>query len=354
MFQSLGAKTFILPTPVFLVGTYDHTGRPNIMTAAWGGICASQPPSIAVSIRKSRWTYNAILERKSFTINIPSRKLAAQSDFAGMHSGRDTDKFTALNLTPTPAEHVDAPGIAECPVIVELTLSHTLELGSHTQFIGEIMDVKVDSACMREDGLPDPALIDPLLFAPLVQEYWAISQFEARAFSAGHALTHSANSWVGNVGEEKGTFWEESPLLPSPHLPSSAKTFSFIESPIHGFLLCPKNPASWKYFSQIAVFIKTPEYTNVARASSFLSDGTAAERFAQVESLEERRARATLQFLGGKSRRGVLTVRGFPFPSPNSSSVLSPTAIVQTSAAPPRRDTTYTRQNPQAPASWLR
>ncbi len=59
MFQSLGAKTFILPTPVFLVGTYDHTGRPNIMTAAWGGICASQPPSIAVSIRKSRWTYNA-------------------------------------------------------------------------------------------------------------------------------------------------------------------------------------------------------------------------------------------------------------------------------------------------------
>ena len=72
MFQSLGAKTFILPTPVFLVGTYDHTGRPNIMTAAWGGICASQPPSIAVSIRKSRWTYNAIHERKSFTINIPS------------------------------------------------------------------------------------------------------------------------------------------------------------------------------------------------------------------------------------------------------------------------------------------
>lgn len=211
MFQSLGAKTFILPTPVFLVGTYDHTGRPNIMTAAWGGICASQPPSIAVSIRKSRWTYNAILERKSFTINIPSRKLAAQSDFAGMHSGRDTDKFTALNLTPVPAEHVDAPGIAECPVIVELTLSHTLELGSHTQFIGEIMDVKVDSACMREDGLPDPALIDPLLFAPLVQEYWAISQFEARAFS-----------------------------LPPHPLPSSFKDFSLYRIPHPQYSLCPR------------------------------------------------------------------------------------------------------------------
>ena len=75
---------------------------------------------------------------------------------------------------------------------MELTLSQTVELGSHTQFIGEIMDVKVDSACMREDGLPDPALIDPLLFAPVVQEYWALGHFQARAFSAGHALTHSA------------------------------------------------------------------------------------------------------------------------------------------------------------------
>ncbi len=177
---------------MFLVGTYDHTGRPNIMVAAWGGICSSQPPSLAVSIRKNRWTYRAILERKSFTVNIPSRSLAAQADFAGMHSGRDTDKFTTLNFTPVPAEHVDAPGIAECPVIVELALSQTVELGSHTQFIGEIMDVKVDSSCLREDGLPDPALVDPLFFAPIVQEYWGIGQFTARAFSAGHALSPSA------------------------------------------------------------------------------------------------------------------------------------------------------------------
>ncbi len=192
MFHSLGARPFLLPTPMFLVGTYDHTGRPNIMVAAWGGICSSQPPSLAVSIRKNRWTYRAVLERKSFTVNIPSRSLAAQADFAGMHSGRDTDKFTTLNFTPVPAEHVDAPGIAECPVIVELALSQTVELGSHTQFIGEIMDVKVDSSCLREDGLPDPALVDPLFFAPIVQEYWGIGQFTARAFSAGHALSPSA------------------------------------------------------------------------------------------------------------------------------------------------------------------
>ena len=192
MFHSLGARTFILPTPMFLVGTYDHTGRPNIMVAAWGGICSSQPPRLAVSIRRNRWTYRSILERKCFTVNLPSRKLAAQADFAGMHSGRDTDKFTTLNLTPVPAEHVDAPGVAECPIIVELALDQTVELGSHTQFIGEIMDVKVAETCLREDGLPDPALVDPLFFAPVIQEYWGIGQFTARAFSAGYALSPSA------------------------------------------------------------------------------------------------------------------------------------------------------------------
>lgn len=191
MFQSLGAKPFILPTPLFLVGTYDQNGQPNVMTAAWGGICASQPPCVGVSVRKARWTYAAIQERKSFTVNIPSRALAAQTDFAGMHSGRDTDKYALLHFTPIPAEHVDAPCIAECPILIELALRHQVDLGSHTQFIGEIMDVKVDSQCLRKDGLPDPALVDPLLFAPLTREYWTLGQFEARAFSAGHALNHS-------------------------------------------------------------------------------------------------------------------------------------------------------------------
>lgn len=192
MFQSLGAKPLILPAPLFLVGSYDHAGRPNIMTAAWGGICSSQPPSIAVSIRKSRWTYAAILERKSFTVNIPSRRLSAQTDFAGIHSGADTDKFAALNLTPLPAEHVDAPCVAECPIVIELALRQTVELGSHTQFIGEIMDTKVESTCLREDGLPDPALVDPLFYSTLTREYWTIGTFEARAYSAGHALSRTA------------------------------------------------------------------------------------------------------------------------------------------------------------------
>lgn len=188
MFRSLGAKPFLVPAPVLLVGTYDKSGFPDLMTAAWGGICASQPPVIGVSVRKARWTHSAILDRKGFTVGLPSRALVAQADFAGMHSGRDTDKFASLKFTPVAAEHVDAPYAAECGVVIELSLLRHMDLGSHTQFLGEIMDVKIDEACLREDGRPDPARIDPLLYMPLVSEYWGIGGFEARAYSAGHVI----------------------------------------------------------------------------------------------------------------------------------------------------------------------
>ena len=192
MLKSLGAKIFALPTPVFLIGVYDRNGRPNIMPAAWGGVCASQPPSISVSVRKSRWTHAALQERKAFTISLPSRALAAQADYAGLHSGAEVDKFAALGLTPVAGEHVDAPYVGQCPVVIELTLLQTVELGSHTQFIGEIMDVKVDEACLREDGRPDPAAVDPLIFVPLLKEYWSLGGFVARAYSAGHAVSRTA------------------------------------------------------------------------------------------------------------------------------------------------------------------
>lgn len=190
--QSIKAKAFLLPTPVMLVGTYDKNGKPNVMVAAWGGICASQPPSLAISIRKSRWTYAAIMERKAFTVSIPSRKLVAQADFTGMYTGAEVDKFAALDLTPVSAEHVDAPYVGECPLVIELTLSQAIDVGSHTQFIGEIMDVKVDPACLREDGEPNVAAIDPLLFAPVIQEYWGLGEFVARAYSAGHTVSRTA------------------------------------------------------------------------------------------------------------------------------------------------------------------
>lgn len=194
MLHSLGARPFVLPTPVLLVGTYDATGRPNVMAAAWGGICASQPPSLAVSIAKARWTHRAVLARKAFTVSIPSCDMAAQADFTGITSGRNEDKFAALGLTPQAGEHVDAPFVAECPVVIELRLSHTLELGSHTQFVGEIMDVKAREDCLDENGYPSMGKVNPLMFAPLAREYWSPGQLVARAFAVGRSISPGAVS----------------------------------------------------------------------------------------------------------------------------------------------------------------
>lgn len=182
---SLGARAFAVPAPVFLVGCYDHTGKPNIMTAAWGGLCASQPPCLSVSLARARWSFAAIEARRAFTISIPHAAMAAQADFAGITSGRNEDKFTALGLTPRAAEHVDAPYVTECPVAIELRLAHTIDLGSHHQFIGEIMDVKIHKACLDAQGNPRMDALNPLLFVPLIREYWSVGHMVAKAFSVG-------------------------------------------------------------------------------------------------------------------------------------------------------------------------
>ena len=145
MKKSIGAKTLHFPAPVWLVGTYDAAGRPNVMAASWTGICCSQPPCVTVSVRKARYTYANLIARKAFTLSIPSAAQVKIADYVGIVSGRKVDKFQQAGLTAVRGEHVDAPYAQEFPAVMECRLIHTLELGSHTQFIGEILDVKIDA-----------------------------------------------------------------------------------------------------------------------------------------------------------------------------------------------------------------
>ena len=87
--RSLGANPLVSPAPSFLIGSYDAAGKPNVMTAAWAGICSSKPLSIAVGVRPERWSHEAILARKAFTVGHAPVSLMAEADFAGMASGRD-------------------------------------------------------------------------------------------------------------------------------------------------------------------------------------------------------------------------------------------------------------------------
>ena len=185
MKRSLGAKTIVYPTPVFVVGSYDKQGRPNVMTASWGGICCSKPPCLAVSLRKVTYSYGNVVERKAFTINIPSETFAGQADYFGLVSGKDTDKFAATGLTPVKSDLVDAPYIGEFPFILECKLLHTVEVGLHVQFIGEIMDIKADESMLNQEGLLDIEKVKPYLFAPEARTYYKIGQPLGKAFSIG-------------------------------------------------------------------------------------------------------------------------------------------------------------------------
>jgi flavin reductase (DIM6/NTAB) family NADH-FMN oxidoreductase RutF len=185
MKKSIGAKTQLFPTPVLMVGTYDKAGKPNLMNAAWGGICCSQPPCVAVSLRKATYSYNGIVERKAFTVGIACQSKMTEADYCGIASGRDVNKFDATGLTAVRSEIVDAPYAEEFPVVLECRLLHIIEIGLHTQFIGEIIDVKGDEEVFSEDGQLDIMKIQPLIFDTSHKGYHGVTSCIGRAFAAG-------------------------------------------------------------------------------------------------------------------------------------------------------------------------
>ena len=188
MKKSLGAKTIVYPTPVLVVGTYDKAGKANAMTAAWGGICCSRPPCVAVSLRKATYTHGNIVERKAFTISIPSESYVREADYFGIASGKTEDKFSVTGLTPVRSDLVDAPYVKEFPFALECRLLHTIEIGLHTQFIGEIVDIKADESVLGEDGALDIGKVKPILFAPESSAYYGVGEYLGKAFSIGKKI----------------------------------------------------------------------------------------------------------------------------------------------------------------------
>jgi flavin reductase (DIM6/NTAB) family NADH-FMN oxidoreductase RutF len=185
MKKSLGAKAIVPTTPVWVVGTYDQEGKPNVMTAAWGGICCSQPPCIYVSLRKTTYTYNNIKQRKSFTVSIPSETYTKEADYFGITSGKTVDKFSKTGLTPVKSDLVDAPYVKEFPLIIECKVIQIIEIGLHIEFIGEIVDVKADSSVLNEKNLPDIEKVKPIIWNPAEMTYHKVGKTAGQAFSIG-------------------------------------------------------------------------------------------------------------------------------------------------------------------------
>lgn len=188
MKKSIGPRTLAFPTPVWVVGTYDVNGKPNAMTAAWGGICCSKPPCVAVSLRKATYSYGNLVHRRAFTVSVPSEAHVREADYFGMASGREVNKFAAARLTPVGSTLVDAPFVAEFPLVLECKLIHTLEIGLHTQFIGEILDVKADESVLGDKGFPDIEKVRPIIFGPEIRTYHGLGKYLGQAFAIGKEI----------------------------------------------------------------------------------------------------------------------------------------------------------------------
>ncbi len=188
MKKSLGAKTIIYPTPVLIIGTYDNQERPNLAAVAWGGICCSSPPCIAISLRKSRYSHSNIMLKKAFTVNILSEDMVKKADYYGIVSGKEEDKFTKTGITPVKSELIDAPYGKEFPFVVECRLFKSIELGVHTQFIGEILDVKAEESILDPDGQLNIENLKPFFYDTATSNYFGTGKNLGKAFSIGREI----------------------------------------------------------------------------------------------------------------------------------------------------------------------
>lgn len=142
----------LYPLPVVMVSVADKVGNTNIITIAWAGTVCSNPPMVSISVRPERHSYHMIKETGEFVINLTTKELAYATDYCGVKSGRDVDKFKEMHLTPVPGVEVKAPLIGESPVSLECKVREITPLGSHDMILADVVAVHADEKYMDEKG----------------------------------------------------------------------------------------------------------------------------------------------------------------------------------------------------------
>ncbi len=150
--QSFKPGNMLYPLPAVMVSCQREEEKPNIITVAWAGTVCTNPPMLSISVRPERYSYDIIRQTGEFVVNLTTKKLARVTDYCGVKSGRDVDKFKEMRLTPMESEHIKAPGILECPVNIECKVREVLELGSHHMFLADVVGVQVDAELLDESG----------------------------------------------------------------------------------------------------------------------------------------------------------------------------------------------------------
>ena len=149
--QTWKPGNMLYPLPVVLVSVADKMGNSNLFTVAWTGTICTNPPMVSISVRPERYSYGMIEETGEFVINLTNEALTYATDYCGVRSGRDVDKWKETGLTPVPGEKTKAPMVAESPVNIECRVVEKKELGSHSMFLAEVVAVHADEAYMDEE-----------------------------------------------------------------------------------------------------------------------------------------------------------------------------------------------------------
>lgn len=155
-------STALYPVPAVLVTC--GVARPNIITLAWVGTVCSDPPAVAIALRRERYSHSLITETGEFVVNLPRAEQVGAVDFCGQASGRNVDKWAVCGLTPAPASRVSVPVIAECPIALECRVMHHLALGSHDLFVGEVVAIQADDQVLNAQGGIDYERADLLAY----------------------------------------------------------------------------------------------------------------------------------------------------------------------------------------------
>jgi flavin reductase (DIM6/NTAB) family NADH-FMN oxidoreductase RutF len=146
MKQNWKPGTMIYPLPAVMVSCGSTPEEYNIITVSWVGTICSNPPMCYISVRPERHSYDIIRKNMEFVINLTTEELARQTDWCGVRSGKDYNKFAEMELTPGKAEMVSAPTIEESPLCIECRVKEIISLGSHDMFIADVLNVQADEA----------------------------------------------------------------------------------------------------------------------------------------------------------------------------------------------------------------
>lgn len=163
--QTWKPGNMLYPLPAVLISVAAKDGRQNLFTVAWAGTICTNPPMVSISVRPSRYSYEMLEETGEFVINLTTEKLAYATDYCGVKSGRDVNKWEKLHLTPVEADQVCAPLLKESPVNIECRVREIKKLGSHDMFLADVLAVHADEAYMDEKGKFELARANPIVYS---------------------------------------------------------------------------------------------------------------------------------------------------------------------------------------------